>query len=83
MIAPLPRKNCASQNIMKTSTGSPFNSTSLLKSPVVSVPSNGATNHLKKKVEGRKRLKSSQIFANLEFDYLTPQRVKQSYRRWG
>ena len=40
---------------MKTSTGSPFNSTYLLESPVVSVLSNGATNNLKKKVERKKK----------------------------
>ena len=67
---------------MKTSTGSPFNSTSLLESPVVSVSSNGATNNSKK--EGRKkRLKCSQIYTNLEFDYLTPQRVKRSYVKFS
>ena len=44
---------------IKTSTGSPFNSTSLLKSPVVSVPSNGATNTLKK--EGRKKKKTQKL----------------------
>ena len=38
-----------------TPTGSPFNSTSLLKSPVVSVPSNGVTNNLKKKSRKKKR----------------------------
>ena len=57
---PSPEKTMHVRKKMKTSTGSPFNSISLLKSPVVSVPSNGATNNLKK--EGRKkkkRLKSS------------------------
>ena len=44
---------------MKTSTGSPFNSTSLLESPVVSVPSNGATNNLKN--EGRKKKKTQKL----------------------
>ena len=54
MIAPpSQRKLCISEKKMKTPTGSPFNSTSLLKSPVVSVPSNDVTNNLKK--EGRKK----------------------------
>ena len=44
---------------MKTSTGSPFNSTSLLESPVVSVPSNGATNNLKK--EGWKKKETQKL----------------------
>ena len=44
---------------MKTSTGSPFNSTFLLKSPVVSVPSNGVTNNLKK--EGRKKKRTQKL----------------------
>ena len=69
---PPQKKLCMSEKKMKTSTGSPINSTSLLESPVVSVPSNGATNNLKKEGRKKKRLKSSQIFANLEFDYLTP-----------
>ena len=59
MIAPLPRKNYACQKKMKTSTGSPFNSTSLLENSVVSVPSNGATNNLKK--EGRKKKKTQKL----------------------
>ena len=44
---------------MKTSTDSPFNSTSLLKSPVASVTSNGAANNLKK--EGRKKKKTQNL----------------------
>ena len=54
---PLPRKNYTCHKKMKTSTSSPFNSTSLLESPIVSVPSNGATNNLKK--GGRKKKKDS------------------------
>ena len=50
---PPQRKLCMSEKKMKTPTGSPFNSTSLLKSPAVNVPSNGVTNYLKK--EGRKK----------------------------
>ena len=46
-----------SEKKMKAPTGSPFNSTALLKSPVVSVPSNGVTNNLKK--EGQKKKKDS------------------------
>ena len=53
MIAPLPRKNYACQKKMKTLTVRPFNSTSLLESPVVSVSSNGVTNNFKK--EGQKK----------------------------
>ena len=74
---PPPQRTLCMSEKMKTPTGSPFNSTSLLKSPAVSVPSNGVTNNLKKKVK-RKKIKSSQIFVNLELDYLTPQRVKLS-----
>ena len=72
---PLPRKNYACQKKMKTLTGSPFNSTSLLKSPVVSASSNGATNNLKK--EGRKKKKDSkapkylQIWSLIIFDAST------------
>ena len=50
-----------SEKKMETPTGSPFNSTSLLKSPAVSVPSDGVTNHLKK--EGRK--KKTQKLSNI------------------
>ena len=64
---------------IKTPADSPFNSPSLLKSPVVSVPSNGVTNNLNKEGRKKKRIQSSQIFVNLEWDYLTPQRVKLSY----
>ena len=79
MIAPLQKKTMPVRKKMKTSTGSPFNSTSLLENPIVSVPSNGVTNNLKKRrSKEKKRLKSFQIFANLEFDYLTPQCVKRS-----
>ena len=42
---PSPEKTVHVRKKMKTPTGSPFNSTSLLKSPAVSVPSNGVTNH--------------------------------------
>ena len=59
MIAPLPRENYTCQKKMKTLTGSPFNSTSLLKSPVVSAPSNGVTNNLKK--EGRKKKRTQKL----------------------
>ena len=61
MIAPPPpqRKLCMSEKKMKTPTGSPFNSTSLLKSPAVRVLSNGVTNHLKK--EGRKKKKTQKL----------------------
>ena len=63
MIAPLPRKNYACQKKkMKTPTGSPFNSTSLLKSPVVNVSSNGVTNNLKKRrSKGKKDSKAPTI----------------------
>ena len=44
---------------MKAPTGSPFNSTALLKSLVVSVPSNGVTNNLKK--EGRKKKRTQKL----------------------
>ena len=56
---PSPEKNYACQKKMKTSTGSPFNSTSLLESPVVSVLSNGVTNNLKK--GGRKKKKTEKL----------------------
>ena len=56
MIALPQKKNMHVRKKMKTSTVSPFNSTSLLESPVVSVPSNGTTNNLKK--EGRKKKNS-------------------------
>ena len=63
MIAPPPQKKlCMSEKKMKTSTGSPFNSTSLLESPVVRVPCNGATNNLKK---GRKKKKKTQKLPNI------------------
>ena len=52
---PSPEKTIHVRKKMKTPTGSPFNSTSLLKSPVVSVPSNGATNNLKKEGRNKKR----------------------------
>ena len=45
---PSPAKTMHVRKKMKTSTGSPFNSTSLLKSSIFSVPSNGVTNRLKK-----------------------------------
>ena len=51
-----PEKTMHVRKKMKTPTGSPFHSTSftsLLKSPVDSVPSNDVTNNLKK--EGRKK----------------------------
>ena len=76
---PSPEKTMHVRNKMKTPTGSPFNSTSLLKSPVASVLSNGITNNLKKEGRKKKELKSYRIFVNLELDYLTPQRVKLSY----
>ena len=56
---PFPEKTVHVRKKMKTPTGSPFNSTSLLKSPAVSVPSNGVTNHLKK--EGRKKKKIQKL----------------------
>ena len=50
MVAPPPqRKLCMSEKIFTT----------LLKSPVVNVPSNGVTNNLKK--EGRKRKRTQKI----------------------
>ena len=55
---PSPEKTVHVRKKMKTPTGSPFNSTSLLKSPAVSVPSNGVTNHLKK---GRKKKKTHKL----------------------
>ena len=60
---PLPRENCACQKKMKTPTASPFNSTSLLKSPALSVPSNGVTNNLKKGQQ-KKKLKTAKLFVN-------------------
>ena len=45
MIAPSPEKTMHVRKKMKTPAGSPFNSTSLLKSPVVSIPSNSVTNN--------------------------------------
>ena len=56
---PSPKKTMHVRKKMKTSTGSPFNFTSLLESPVVSGPSNGATNNLKK--EGRKKKKTQKL----------------------
>ena len=52
---PLPRKNYACQKKMKTSTGSPFNSTSLLESPVFMVSTNRANINIKKNVERKKK----------------------------
>ena len=57
--SPLPRENYACLKKMKTPTSNPFNSATFLKSPVVSVPSNGVTNNKKKKIEIKKELKSS------------------------
>ena len=68
---------------MKTSTGSPFNSTSLLESPVVSVPSNGATNNLKMKVKRKKDSKAPKCLQIWSLIYLTPQRVKRSYVKFS
>ena len=59
MITPFPRENYACQKKKKTPTGSPFNSTSLLKSPVVSILSNDVTNNLKK--EGRKKKRTQKL----------------------
>ena len=60
------KENYACQNKkMKTPIGSLFNSTSLLKSPVVSVPSNGVTNNLKK--EGRKKKRTQKLSNICEF----------------
>ena len=61
MIAPPPpqKKLCMSEKNKNMNRINPFSSTYLLESPVVSVPSNGATNHLKK--EGRKKKKSQKL----------------------
>ena len=84
MIASLPRENYACQKKMNTPTGSPFNSTSLLKSPVVSVPSNDVTNNLKKEGRMKKRTqKLPNIFVNLDLDYSTPERAKLSYVKFN
>ena len=58
MIAPSPqRKLCMSEKNKNTNrTGSPFNFTSLLKSSVVSVPSNGTT-----KKKGRKKKRTQKL----------------------
>ena len=56
---PFPEKTVhVKKKKMKTPTGSPFNSTSLLKSPAVSVLSNGVTNQLKKKKVEKKESKA-------------------------
>ena len=52
---PSQKKTMPVRKKMKTSTGSPFNSTSMLENPVVSVPSNGVTNNLKKRRSKEKK----------------------------
>ena len=69
MTAPSPEKTMHARKKVKTPTDSPFNSTSLLKSPVVSVPSNGFTNNLKK--EGRKKKRTQKLPNICKFDAST------------